>query len=133
MRSALSIDGRSGRPSVLAWLMIAAAVIAGLLGMHTLGSHTAAPTHESATGHASMIGEPSQASAACAGCSSEADGVPAAMACVLALLAVLLLLPRAGASFWPAPLAGGREDRPAVYAIGTRRLLSLYELQVIRT
>lgn len=113
---------------VLTGVLLVAAVIVGLLGMHTLNLHgTAAADAPAAVSIAAAgpesghhVGAPSHGSGdtsgaldtSCAGCGSD-DHAGMAMMCVLALLLVLLILlpPRAlrgwTANLLPRPVAEG--------------------------
>lgn len=134
-------------PRLLVWLAVAVAIIGGLLGMHALNLHGASPQHavsdhvtdpQHATGpHTASSSTHDHAASAAVPCDdcNEAGGIghEAAAACVLALLATLLLLPRATTSWLSAVLV---RSWTATRAPATRRTLplpSLYELSVIRT
>lgn len=100
--------GRSMRRTLLLMVAITTAVIAGLLAMHSLNTHAAAETGHHITMTADMSaggGDVAHAASAveesCADCSSGHSDM-LMMACVLALLAVVLLLARpSGARTWP--------------------------------
>ncbi len=103
--------------SVLLLIAVTAAIIVGLLAMHSLNSHTetaapaaAAPMHEHGTANPGVVDHGTTQPATdgdCADCGGHASML--AMACVLALLIVslLLFLPRVGIS-WGAALRAGR-------------------------
>ncbi|QCR19166.1 DUF6153 family protein [Agrococcus sp. SGAir0287] len=134
-------------PRLLLWLAVAVAIIGGLLGMHALNLHGGGPQH-AVSGHAidaQHEAEPPIASSSthdhaaspavpCDDC-NEAGGAghDAAAACVLALLATLLLLPRATTSWLNAVLVHSWTATRAPTVRGTFPLPSLYELSVIRT
>ncbi|MEV8368309.1 DUF6153 family protein [Microbacterium sp. NPDC064584] len=102
--------------SVLLLIAVTAAIIVGLLAMHSLNSHTetaapaaAAPMHEHGTANPGVVDHGTTQPATdgdCADCGGHASML--AMACVLALLIVslLLFLPRVGIS-WGAALRAG--------------------------
>lgn len=93
--------GRSMARTLLLLIALTGAVIVGLLAMHSLSTHTSAETGH----HATTASEPSGMSTdshaapttaideACVDCGSDHSSM-FAMACVLALLATVLLLAR---------------------------------------
>lgn len=90
---------RSMARSLLLLITVTGAVIIGLLAMHSLNTHTAADTdHQTTVAAASAATDAHHAGAtttdeACADCGSGHSDM-LAMACVLALLATVLLLAR---------------------------------------
>ncbi|SDH21900.1 DUF6153 family protein [Microbacterium pygmaeum] len=96
--------GRSMARTLLLLIALTGAVIVGLLAMHSLNTHTAAETGH----HATMAADPADMSTdshaaattavddGCADCGSDHSSM-FAMACVLALLATVLLLARPAA------------------------------------
>ena len=101
--------------SVLLLIAITAAIIVGLLAMHSLNSHTETPAPTTAAMHEHGAADPGVADHGttqpatdgdCADCGGHASML--AMACVLALLIVslLLFLPRVGIT-WGAALRAG--------------------------
>ncbi|WP_019178954.1 DUF6153 family protein [Microbacterium yannicii] len=114
--------GRSMARTLLLLIALTAAVIAGLLAMHSLNSHATADTghHTTVTAAASATVEDHHTGGPatdepCADCGSgHADML--AMACVLALLATVLLFarPRAGL------IQLSALPRPRPYGLGLR-------------
>ncbi|NYF18438.1 hypothetical protein HDC37_003302 [Microbacterium sp. AK009] len=116
--------GRSIARTLLLLIALTAAVIVGLLAMHSLNTHTAAQTgHQATVATASVTVDDHHSGATvtdegCADCGSgHADML--AMACVLALLASVLLLARLRPSqVWlsvlprPRPLSAALPGRP---------------------
>ena len=96
--------GRSMARTLLLLIALIGAVIVGLLAMHSLHTHTAAETghHASMAADSSGMSTDSHAAATaavdhgCADCGSDHSSM-FAMACVLALLATVLLLARPAA------------------------------------
>lgn len=134
----------TGRRHLAVWLGLAVVVIGGLLGMHALNLHAQTPhataahvttAHDATadgTAHATSGGA-THAVLPCEGCGEQPAGHEAAMACVLALLITLLLLPA------PRLLAAVLErirwlsSTPARIGLAAAPTHSLYELSVIRT
>lgn len=91
--------GRSMARTLLLLIAVTAAVIVGLLAMHSLNTHTAADTgHQTTVATASATAEDHHSGSTatgepCADCGSGHSDM-LAMACVLALLATVLLLGR---------------------------------------
>ncbi|WP_438354667.1 DUF6153 family protein [Microbacterium sp. CJ88] len=132
---------RSMARTLLLLIALTGAVIVGLLAMHSLNTHTTAETGHQATMAAdpSAMGTESHAGATaavddgCVDCGSDHSSM-LAMACVLALLATVLLLARpAAVRHWLASLP--RPGPPAVSppAIPGLRPPSLTALCISRT
>lgn len=95
--------GRSMARTLLLLIAVTGAIIVGLLAMHSLNAHTAtdsshqtAVTASATTGTGDHHAGTTAADEACADCGSGHSNM-LAMACVLALLATVLLLVRPGA------------------------------------
>ena len=123
--------GRSMARTLLLLIALTGAVIIGLLAMHSLNTHATAESGHHATmatdqGGASVMGDAHAATTvsaeeSCADCGTSHSGM-LAMACVLALLATVLLLARArGAQSWlallprPGPRALPASDSPGLH------------------
>jgi hypothetical protein len=121
--------------SLLALIAVTAAIIVGLLAMHSLNSHTetAAPA-TSATMHDSGTADHGTAQPATDGECAECGGHPGMLAiiCVLVLLALslLIVLPRLGLT-WGAALRAGPAE--VVRATVFSRPPSLLVLCISRT
>jgi len=115
--------GRSMARTLLLLIAVTAAVIVGLLAMHSLNTHTAADTGHQTTASATADDHHSGASVTDEGCADCGSGHSdmLAMACVLALLATVLLvaLLRPG-RVWlsvlprPQPLSAALPGRPSL-------------------
>ncbi|MFL2002098.1 DUF6153 family protein [Microbacterium sp. A1-JK] len=116
--------GRSMARTLLLLIAVTGAVIVGLLAMHSLNTHTAADTgHQTTVASATADDHHSGASGTdegCADCDSGRSDM-LAMACVLALLATVLLLARLRPNrVWlsvlprPQPLSAALPGRPSL-------------------
>jgi hypothetical protein len=116
--------------TLLLLIMLTGAVIVGLLAMHSLNTHATAESGHHATmdtdaADTSVTGDfyssPMAAAEECADCGTNQSGM-LAMACVLALLATVLLLthPRGSAHHWltllprPGPRVLPQPDDPGL-------------------
>lgn len=140
----------TGRRHLAVWLGLAVVVIGGLLGMHALNLHAQTPPHHHRprrerrrcdrwrddTRRTDPRGDAPAAApvpSPCDDCGGQSAGHEAAMACVLALLMTLLLLPARRLLATLVERIQWHASTPALHGFDPTPTRSLYELSVIRT
>ncbi|GAA2174884.1 hypothetical protein GCM10009846_22550 [Agrococcus versicolor] len=132
----------TGRRHLAVWLGLAVVVIGGLLGMHALNLHAQTPhataahattAHDAGGAAHATSDDTSHAALPCDSCGEQPAGHEAAMACVLALLITLLLLPAPRLFAAVVERIRWLASMPARIGVAAAPTRSLYELSVIRT
>ena len=126
-------------PAFFRWaltVLFAAAVVVGLLGMHTLSmGHDEHPAVSAPAdhGHAEVVNEQSVGDVGCADCGSSQGHEALMLVCVLGLLVALLLIARPEHRVLRARGPDLRAFASPTSIPGAPRPLSLHELSISRT
>lgn len=138
------LPGRASSPrKLIIWLLTVVGIVAGLLAMHTLNLEAAPHAAETGTvvsahveahdSHGAAHSEPTESAVGCFG-ECGPDHSTMAMACILAVLATLLLIGMRQATPSWAPLRAALERSRALLVLSLPRTApSLHVLSISRT